>query len=76
MTPARFRWGMLFILLGTLLLLVNADVLSHNFWIDFIYLLPFLLIAIGLENLRSNQTRDPFLSDNCFAGRRRSLCGV
>jgi hypothetical protein len=51
MTPARFRWGMLFILLGTLLLLVNADVLSHNFWIDFIYLFPFLLIAIGLEKI-------------------------
>ncbi|MEW5794892.1 MAG: hypothetical protein AB1772_00900 [Candidatus Zixiibacteriota bacterium] len=51
MTPARFRWGMLFILVGTLLLLVNADVLNCNFWIDFVYLLPFLLIAIGLEKI-------------------------
>jgi len=51
MTPARFRWGMLLILLGTLLLLVNADVLSNNFWIDFVYLLPFLLIAIGIEKI-------------------------
>ena len=53
MTPARFRWGMLFILIGTLLLLVNADVLSNNFWIDFAYLLPFLLIAIGIEKIFS-----------------------
>lgn len=51
MTPARFRWGMLFVLLGTLLLLVNADVLNHNFWIDFVYLFPFLLIAIGIEKI-------------------------
>jgi hypothetical protein len=53
MTPARFRWGMLFILIGTLLLLVNADVLSNNFWIDFVYLFPFLLIAIGIEKIFS-----------------------
>ena len=53
MTPARFRWGMLFILIGTLLLLVNADVLNNNFWIDFVYLIPFLLIAIGIEKIFS-----------------------
>jgi hypothetical protein len=53
MTPARFRWGMLLILIGTLLLLVNADVLSNNFWIDFVYLIPFLLIAIGIEKIFS-----------------------
>jgi len=51
MTPARFRWGMLFILMGTLILLVNVDVLNNNFWIDFIYLFPFLLIAIGIEKI-------------------------
>ena len=53
MTPARFRWGMLFILIGTLLLLVNADVLGNDFWIDFVYLIPFLLIAIGIEKIFS-----------------------
>ncbi len=51
MTPARFRWGMLFILIGVLILLVNVDVLNHNFWIDFIYMFPFLLIAIGIEKI-------------------------
>jgi hypothetical protein len=54
MTPARFRWGMLLVLLGTLLLLVNADVLNHNFWIDFVYFIPFLLIAIGIEKIFSH----------------------
>jgi len=54
MTPARFRWGMLLVLIGTLLLLVNADVLNHNFWVDFVYLIPFLLIAIGIEKIFSH----------------------
>ena len=54
MTPARFRWGMLLVLIGTLLLLVNADVLNHNFWIDFVYFIPFLLIAIGIEKIFSH----------------------
>ncbi len=61
MTPARFRWGMLFVLVGTLLLLVNADVLNYNFWVDFVYLIPFLLIAIGIEKIFS-QTRFKFIS--------------
>lgn len=51
MTPARFRWGLLFILTGALLLLAQADVLNLNFLFDFIYLLPFLLIAIGIEKI-------------------------
>jgi len=51
MTPARFRWGLLFILVGTLMLLAQADVLNLNFLIDFIYLFPFLLIAIGIEKI-------------------------
>jgi hypothetical protein len=42
---------MLFILVGTLILLVNVDVLNNNFWIDFVYLFPFLLIAIGIEKI-------------------------
>lgn len=54
MTPARFRWGMLLVLVGTLLLLVNADILNHNFWVDFVYLVPFLLIAIGIEKIFSH----------------------
>ena len=51
MTPARFRWGVLFILIGVLLLLVNTDVLDEHFWLDFIYFIPYLLIAIGIEKI-------------------------
>ncbi len=51
MTPARFRWGVLFILIGVLLLLSRAEVLNHNFWLDFFSLIPFLLIAIGIEKI-------------------------
>ena len=53
MTPARFRWGLLFILVGTLMLLVEADVLNLNFVIELAYLFPFLLIAIGIEKIFS-----------------------
>ena len=51
MTPARFRWGLLFILVGTLMLLAEADVLNLNFVIELAYLFPFLLIAIGIEKI-------------------------
>lgn len=51
MTPARFRWGVLFILIGVLILLSRAEVLNHNFWLDFFSLIPFLLIAIGIEKI-------------------------
>lgn len=51
MTPARFRWGILFIMFGVLILLSRADVLNHNFWYDFVSLIPFLLIAIGIEKI-------------------------
>jgi len=51
MTPARFRWGLLFILVGTLMLLAEADVLNLNFVIELVYLFPFLLIAIGIEKI-------------------------
>lgn len=51
MTPARFRWGLLFILVGTLMLFAEADVLNMNFMFELIYLFPFLLIAIGIEKI-------------------------
>lgn len=51
MTPARFRWGILFILFGTLILLSRLDVISHDFWLDIFSLIPFLLIAIGIEKI-------------------------
>ncbi|HVP06367.1 MAG TPA: toast rack family protein [Candidatus Acidoferrum sp.] len=51
MTPARFRWGMLLVLLGLVLLLRNMDVINSNFWEDFLVYSPILLIAIGVEKI-------------------------
>lgn len=51
MTPARFRWGLLFIMVGVLLLLVNADILHPDFILDFFFFIPLLLIAIGIEKI-------------------------
>jgi len=51
MTPARFRWGILFILTGVLILLTRIEVLNHNFWFDFFSMIPFLFIAIGIEKI-------------------------
>lgn len=51
MTPARFRWGMLLILIGTLLLLANMNVISRGWWVGIVSFMPFVLIAIGIEKL-------------------------
>lgn len=51
MTPARFRWGALLILLGILLLLRNMDVINNNFWTDFAIYFPIFLIAVGVEKI-------------------------
>lgn len=53
MTPARFRWGLFLILMGTLLLLRNFDVLNDNMWIDLAILFPIVLIAVGIEKIFS-----------------------
>lgn len=51
MTPARFRWGLLLIAIGVLLLLNNADQLSWEFWWDLLQWWPVILIAIGIEKI-------------------------
>jgi hypothetical protein len=51
MSPARFRWGILFVLIGGLLLLNNLNVLSWWVWSDILSLWPLLLIAIGVEKI-------------------------
>jgi hypothetical protein len=51
MTPARFRWGLLLILVGTLILLQKTDTIGSDVWLDLLYYVPYLLIAIGIEKL-------------------------
>ena len=51
MTPARFRWGLILILIGGLIFLENLNYLNHGFWIDLLIYSPFLLIAIGIEKI-------------------------
>ena len=51
MTPARFRWGIILIQLGVLLILRNTGVINDNFWADLLVYAPVLLIAIGIEKI-------------------------
>jgi len=51
MTPARFRWGIILIQLGILLILRNTGVINDNFWADLLVYAPILLIAIGVEKI-------------------------
>jgi hypothetical protein len=53
MSPARFRWGLFLVLLGTLWFLRNLDVLNDNFWVDLLFYLPVVLIAVGVEKIFS-----------------------
>lgn len=53
MSPARFRWGILFILVGVILLLNNIGELDWWVWSDILSLWPLILIAIGLEKIFS-----------------------
>jgi len=51
MTPARFRWGIILIQLGVLMLFSNMGHLSDNFWVDLAYYAPFVLIIVGIEKI-------------------------
>ncbi|MCP4706226.1 MAG: hypothetical protein GY865_16645, partial [candidate division Zixibacteria bacterium] len=51
MSPARFRWGLMFVAIGLAILLTNADVLGYDFWMELFSLWPMILIAIGLEKI-------------------------
>ncbi len=51
MTPARFRWGLLLITIGVMLLLNNTDHLDWEYWIDLLQWWPLILIAIGIEKI-------------------------
>jgi hypothetical protein len=70
MNPARFRWGVLFILAGALLLLNNLDRLDWWVWADIVHLWPLLLIAIGVEKIFTRTKAEPiaYLSSLALAG--------
>ncbi len=49
MSPSRVRWGITLILIGGICLAINLGHLSWWVFLDFLYLWPIALIAIGLE---------------------------
>jgi len=51
MTPARLRWGLMFVAIGVAVLLTNADVLGYDYWMELFSLWPMILIAIGIEKI-------------------------
>jgi hypothetical protein len=51
MTPAKVRWGLLFITVGVMLLLCNVGQLDWDYWYELLVWWPLLLIAIGLEKM-------------------------
>jgi len=61
MTPARFRWGMILVMVGVLLLLQQADILNSNYWADLLVWFPVVLIAVGIEKIFAN-SRLKFIS--------------
>ena len=61
MTPAKLRWGLIFIQIGILILLRNFEILNDNFWFEMAVLSPVVLIAIGVEKIFT-KTRLQFIS--------------
>lgn len=61
MSPARFRWGIILILLGLLIFLQNINVLDDYFWTSLAFFIPVLLIAVGVEKIFT-KTRLQFIS--------------
>ena len=51
MTPARFRWGILLVTIGLLLLLRNIGTFNDDIWIALVVYSPLVLIAIGVEKI-------------------------
>ena len=61
MTPARFRWGIILILFGLLLLMQNLRFISDYYWDDMVIFFSITLIAIGIEKIFT-RTRLQFLA--------------
>ncbi|MDF1545632.1 MAG: DUF5668 domain-containing protein [bacterium] len=51
MTPTRFRWGLILIQIGILLILRNTNVINDSFWEELIVYFPVVLIAVGIEKI-------------------------
>lgn len=51
MSPAKLRWGLLFIAVGILILATNAGWLSDYYWLELLEWWPLLLIALGIEKI-------------------------
>ncbi|MEE9443391.1 MAG: DUF5668 domain-containing protein [candidate division Zixibacteria bacterium] len=70
MTPARFRWGIYFILAGGLILLHNFGVVDWYVWEDIVALWPIILIAIGVEKIfaKSKAVFISYLAPVLFSG--------
>ncbi|MEW6411760.1 MAG: hypothetical protein AB1483_04710 [Candidatus Zixiibacteriota bacterium] len=51
MSPARFRWGILLIQIGVLIMLANLDVINFNFLFDFLVFFAIVLIFVGIEKI-------------------------
>ncbi|KAA3630920.1 MAG: hypothetical protein DWP97_14305 [Calditrichaeota bacterium] len=61
MTPAQFRWGMILIQIGLLILLRNLNILNDSFWDDLFVFFPVVLIAVGIEKI-FNKSKLQFIS--------------
>jgi len=61
MSPARFRWGIILIQLGILILLANLDVINYNWLFEAVVFIAVLLIFIGIEKIFT-KTRLQFVS--------------
>ena len=61
MTPARFRWGLLLVQIGLLMLMYNLGILGDNFWEDLLMYFPVVLIAVGVEKIFT-RSRMQFIS--------------
>ncbi len=51
MSPARFRWGIILVQMGVLILLANLDVINYNFFLEGVVFIAVVLIFVGIEKI-------------------------
>lgn len=54
MTPARFRWGMILIFVGVMMIINNLGLINPNIRDFLMYFFPLFLIAVGIEKIFTN----------------------